>query len=545
MGFITSIIVGLVVMVVVWWFGSGWLSRRPRKVTLPADRADFKVAILGAGFSGLGLAIELKKRGIPFVVFEKAPSVGGTWWFNRYPGCACDIPSHLYSFSFEPNPHWSRVFPPQNEILTYLQHCASKYHITEHIRFGKRVVGARFDNDSGRWHVTMTDVASGADESFVADVCVSGMGGLHVPSYPDIPGRESFAGRSVHTSEWPAEAPFDIKGRTFGVIGSAASAIQTIPALVRGGASKVFVFQRTPNWISPRPDGPYAKWVRDTFASVPFIMWLARCYYYLRQELILSLVFAWRSRTAVAFRRFLESTIRRRVGDKKCRDGSSMADALTPNYPPGCKRILISNAYYRALAHDATTLVTEPIVSIAPNGVVVRARTDTGAVEEHLIEFETLVYATGFQVIHGYPGLIGRTGRDLATDVWKTLPRAFLGCSVPEYPNFFMLLGPNSALGHNSVVWMIECQIAHVVHCITTMLERNLKSLEVKQRVFDDFQTMLQSNLKDSVWARPNCVSWYQNPDGVVFTVWPGHTWSFWWETFRSTVDRDYDVVSR
>jgi cation diffusion facilitator CzcD-associated flavoprotein CzcO len=550
--------IGIILLSVAVW--RVYATRNTKRHT----KRPFRVAIVGAGFSGLGLALKLKQQHIDFEVYEQGAQIGGTWYFNTYPGCGCDIPSHLYSFSFAPNSDWSRVFPTQPEILQYLQRIAHDAELDKHVRLNTRVNAAQFDESRGQWRIelvthhdpsTSTSSTSSSSTSsssshqvVYADVLVSGMGGLPYAHYPDIAGRETFSGEAQHTSEWRAANvdAFVQRNAVIGVIGSGASAVQVIPALLKHGAQRMYVFQRTANWVAPKPDGEYSSLARCIFRYVPLSCYAIRSYYYVRQELLFFTIFRFRSTLARVARSFLEFLIRKQLGSHKCRDGSSMIDAVTPKYPPGCKRILISNGFYRALADERVTLVTEPITEIRSDGIVIKPNSSSSQAQqpphELVVKCDAIVYATGFQVMSGYPDLIGRQGQSLAHGQWATVPRAYLGMSVPQFPNFFTLLGPNSALGHNSVVWIIECQIAHVVRCITTMLERDIKQLEVKQNVFDAHVAWLEAELAKSVWSRANCTSWYQNAAGSVFALWPSSTLSYWWETKTSTVDRDYDV---
>ena len=511
-----------------------YLYNRPRKITLKNNNKDFKVAIIGAGFSGLGMAIKLKQNGIPFVIIEKAKEVGGTWWYNRYPGCACDIPSHLYSFSYEPNMNWTEVFPKQSEIEEYLIGCAKKYNLYPSIQFETKFHSAKFNNETSKWELKVERKDGKEEEIITVNAIVSGVGGLHIPNFPNIKGRELFKGLSFHTSEWNNEFE-KYKDKKIAIIGSAASAIQIVPELQKT-AEKLYVLQRTPNWISPRPNGPYSSNFRSLLQKFPIFQTILRYYYYLRQEFILLIVFkagGWGSKFN---ERMLKFFIKKKVKDAKTYDGSSIAQSLTPNYPPGCKRILLSNDYYSAVASPNVSLVTNPIKEIRENGVVIHHNG-----QDELLEVDVIVYATGFAVMNQFPDVYGKSGKNLALDVWRDKPQAYLGVLTPDYPNFFTLLGPNTGLGHNSVVWMIECQVNFVEDCLRHLINGNHREINIKKKYFDDLQITLQKYLKDSIWSRKYCVSWYQNSDGFIYTLWYGSTLSYWYNTlFTSTFLFDF-----
>ena len=469
-----------------------------------------EVAVVGAGFSGLCMAIQLKQAGIEsFVVLEKAERVGGTWRENTYPGAACDVPSHLYSFSFEQNPTWTRAFSPQAEILEYLERCADKYGVRPAIRFGFAVQSARFDEHTGRW-----TIRAGDGRVVVARALVLGNGALHVPAYPDIAGLGSFTGKCFHSARW--DHGFDPRGKRVGLIGTGASAIQIVPELA-GVAAKLHLFQRNAAWVLPKPDHPIGAQARALYARLPALQRLVRASIYWRLE--------WR---ALGFSRpqvlkLAEPLVRRYIA-AKVRDPALRA-ALTPDYRMGCKRILLSNDYYPALQRPGVAVVTSGIARVEPTGV----RTRDGL----LHELDALVLGTGFRVNEYLSSIevTGPGGRELNA-TWQGNPGAYLGITVAGFPNLFLLMGPNTGLGHNSMIFMIEAQARYTLQCIQTLRARGLKSIAVRPEIQDAFNQRLQSRLERSVWSS-GCNSWYLGENGRNSAAWPGFTVDYWRRTRR------------
>jgi cation diffusion facilitator CzcD-associated flavoprotein CzcO len=473
-------------------------------------KGDCEVAIIGAGFSGLGMAIALKREDArSFIVLEKADDVGGTWRENRYPGCACDVPSHLYSYSFEPNPDWSRMFSPQPEIWDYLRHCATKYAVSPHIRFNSDVARAAWDEPASLWRITTRD-----GRTLSARALVCGMGGLHVPAMPDIAGRDDFAGLAWHSARWRHDV--DLAGQSVGVIGTGASAIQIVPAIARKVKS-LALYQRTPAWIAPRLDRPIAAWEKRLFRALPFTQELWRRLIYLIMEARAAHFLKPRASGGL-----MERTARRHL-ERQIRDPELRAK-LTPDYAIGCKRVLISNDFYPALRRANVELVTEPIEAIGPAGV--RAG---GAERAH----DALIYATGFRPfdVLGDLTIQGEGGRSLNED-WAAGPHAYLGMVAPGYPNLFFLMGPNTGLGHNSVIYMIESQIAFVTDYLRALDGRGLTHLNLRRERHVQFNAELQEKLKRSVWGS-GCRSWYLSADGLNRTIWPGRTFEYRAKTRR------------
>jgi cation diffusion facilitator CzcD-associated flavoprotein CzcO len=466
-----------------------------------------KVIIIGAGMSGLCMGVKLQEQGIPFVILEKSPRLGGTWWENTYPGCACDIPSHLYSFSFAPKSDWSRVYPGQAEILGYLEQLARDRGLLGSIRFGAEVRQASYQEDEARWWVELAD-----GEVLEGDVLVSAVGALHRPKLPALEGLGSFAGPSWHSARWNHSV--DLRGKRVGVIGNAASAVQIVPEVAKQ-AIELFVFQRSAHWILPRWDRAYSERAKALFRLEP-LRRLYRWAIYLRLELLFLLVFRLGSRPARWLRRQLVARLHGLVADPALRD------ALIPDYPLGCKRGLLSDDYYPALLRPNVRVVTDPLQEELVDGL----RTD-----RQRYALDAIVYATGFDPMGVGPLRIhGREGVEL-TARWAESPQAHLGMTVPGFPNFYVLLGPNTGLGHNSVMWMVECQANYVARCLRLQRRRSLRALEVRQEALDAFYARLGRRMADKVWSA--CRSWYRRDDGLIFALWPSSTVRYWWETRR------------
>jgi cation diffusion facilitator CzcD-associated flavoprotein CzcO len=475
-------------------------------------QTDVEVAIVGTGFSGLGMAVYLKKAGIhSFALLEKAHGVGGTWRENHYPGAACDVPSHLYSFSFEPNPGWTRAYSPQAEILAYLEHCARKYDLMKDIHFGAEVERASYDEASGKWTVR---AKSGL--VVTARSLVLGNGALHLPSMPNIAGRESFEGASFHSARW--DHSYDLNGKTVAVIGTGASAIQFVPEIVKQ-VKKLHLFQRTPAWITPKADREISRSEQKLFARVPAAQLLMRAGIYLRNEsFALGFVHS-DPRVLKIGERMARKHLKDSVADPLLRE------KLTPNYKIGCKRVLISNDFYPAVCRENVEVVTDAIDRIEPRGL----RTRDG----RLREVDAILYGTGFTPTDYLSPIqiVGTGGRELNA-TWKHVPEAYLGITVTGYPNLFLLMGPNTGLGHNSMIFMIEAQARYALQAIQTLREGKLRAIEVRASVQADFNNVLREKMQGTVWAS-GCKSWYMSEDGSNPLIWPGFTADYWMRTRR------------
>jgi cation diffusion facilitator CzcD-associated flavoprotein CzcO len=471
--------------------------------------------IVGAGFSGLCAGIQLRKAGIEdFVILEKADGVGGTWRANHYPGAACDIPSHLYSYSFEPNPRWSRAYGGQPEILAYLEHCADSYGLRPFLRLGCEVEAADYDQARAVWTVTIR-----GGETLTARALILGNGALHLPALPDLPGR--FAGPAFHSARWDHGVPLD--GKRVAVIGTGASAIQFVPQLA-GRVAQLSVFQRTPPWIIAKPDRAIGARERWAFEHVPGAHWLRRSgLYWLLESRVLAFAFA------PKLGQLAERLARRHLA-------ASVADPalrarLTPAYRMGCKRVLISNDYYPALTRPDVELVTDGIAALEPSGV----RTRDG----RLHEVDAIIYGTGFKVVDYLSAMrITAGGRELNAE-WRDGVRNYLGITVSGFPNLFLLMGPNTGLGHNSMIFMIEAQVRYAVQAIRAMRRFRLAALDVKPTVEHAFRAELAGRLRGTVWTS-GCNSWYMAPDGEVL-LWPGFTFDYWRRTRRIDLT-DFEV---
>jgi cation diffusion facilitator CzcD-associated flavoprotein CzcO len=477
---------------------------------MPEVTGRYSIVIVGAGFAGIGMAIALKKAGVSdFVILEKGADLGGTWRDNQYPGCACDVPSPLYSYSYELNPSWTRLFAPQQEIWDYLRDCAIKHGVTSHIRYSRRIEGMEWDDGARRWLVRTS-----GGEAYRARAVVSGAGALHIPSLPDIPGSGVFAGVSFHSSDWDHSC--DLTGKRVAVIGTGASAIQFVPRIA-GQVAHLSVFQRTPPWIHPRLDAGIPPGLRRVLRTVPGSARGLRDLIYWALE-ARAAGFAI-SPTLMAP---LESMARRHL-DKQVADPALRA-RLTPDYTIGCKRILLSSDYYPALQRPNVSLVTEKITGLTPAGVA----TADGA----LHEADVVIYATGFRVADSAAELnvTGRDGRKLA-GAWAAGVEAYRGITVAGFPNFFLLLGPNTGLGHTSVVFMIESQVQHVISCLRLAGAGTIEVREAASRRYND---ALQRRLRRAVWSAGGCRSWYLDESRVNRAIWPGFSFEYWARTRRA-----------
>jgi cation diffusion facilitator CzcD-associated flavoprotein CzcO len=473
-------------------------------------RAD-PIVIVGAGFAGLCMAIRLARAGIyDFKILEQADEVGGTWRDNRYPGAACDVESHLYSFSFEPNPNWSRTFASQPEILEYLLHCTEKFGLRPYIRFGVSVTRARYDDGAGRWAI---ETAGG--ETLRARALVLCCGGLSRPAYPEIAGLEAFEGRIFHTARWDRTAA--LEGKKVAVIGTGASAIQIVPSIAPQ-VGTLYVYQRTAPWILPKPDRVIPGVGRALFRRLPFLQRLLRLAIYWRREALALGFVVWPAILRIA-ERLARQNLARRVVDP------DLQAKLVPSYAMGCKRILPTNDYYGALTRSNVELVTETIDCIRPRSILTRDGKDR--------PLDVIILATGFRASEPVAPfeIVGREGRRL-DEVWSRGAEAYLGTTVSGFPNLFFIIGPNTGLGHGSMVFMIEAQARYISASIEAMRARKIDVVEVRPDVQTRYNERLRARLRKTVWAS-GCKSWYQTRDGKITTLWPGFTFEFRIKTRR------------
>jgi cation diffusion facilitator CzcD-associated flavoprotein CzcO len=497
------------------------VAEQTNRSEAPTAPIRVRALIIGSGFSGLGMAIALQKRGVDFVILEKADDVGGTWRDNSYPGAACDVPSHLYSFSFEPNPGWKHLFSFQAEILDYLRGIAEKHGLRRHIRFGAWVDRANWDDGEYRWHV-FTD----SGQEYVAQFLISGAGPLHIPFLPDIEGLDDFSGEAFHTAQW--EHGVDLAGKRVAVIGTGASAIQLVSQIV-GQVAELQLYQRTPPWVFPRPNFGIPERLRRTFTYVPGVRAAVRtCIYWFLE----ATAYAMTRRPALlrGYEVLAKWNIRRAIADKELRR------KLTPDYRAGCKRILYSASYYPAVADPKTQLVTDRIARITPRGIVTADGTER--------DVDVIIFATGFHVTDSYTYLdIKGPGGDGLVDRWnREGVQAHLGITVADMPNLFLLMGPNTALGHTSVVFMIESQIRYIADAIAAVDKRRAQALAPRRSAQNRFNEKLQRELSGSVWNNGGCSSWYHDEHGSNRTLWSGFTWQYRLAT-RAVKPSEYEFL--
>lgn len=484
------------------------------------------VAIIGSGFAGIGMAIGLREAGRQdFVIFEKAAALGGTWRDNTYPGCACDIPAHLYSFSFFPEADWSSRYAPQREILDYMAKVARAYGIEPFIRYGTAIVAIEWIETDRMWRLTAAD-----GRRFHARAVVAAVGGIHHPQVPDISGLRSFAGPAFHTARWRHD--IDLTGRRVAVIGTGASSIQVVPELAKI-AGRLIVYQRTPAWVLPRKDRRYSRLSRWATAHVPGFRRLRRFVEYWSAE-VRAIPLIVNPRLLVHGQRTTDKFLKRCIREMQIRR------KLVPRYSMGCKRILTSNDYYPALGRDHVEVIMEPIVEVRPWSVLTADGCERSV--------DAIVLATGFKPFNITDGMtvIGRGGASLE-DAWRDGPEAFGGVAVAGFPNLFLLMGPNTALAHNSIIVMIEAQVRYIVACLRWIADGRLESVEVRPDVQRRYNEELRRRFEHTVWApeaAPGrgralvpCTTWYRHPSGKNHVLWPGSSVSYCAALRRADID--------
>jgi cation diffusion facilitator CzcD-associated flavoprotein CzcO len=480
-----------------------------------------RIAIIGSGFSGLCLGIRLKQAGIDsFTIYEKSDRLGGTWRDNTYPGAACDVPSFAYCFSFAQKTDWSRKWSPQEEILEYMDACAAQHDVLRHVRFGTEIASARFDDRAGVWRLR-----TGAGEEIVADVVVSGVGQLNRPSLPEFPGLDRFRGERFHSARW--NHAYDLDGKTVAVVGNAASAIQFIPQIAPR-VRRLHVLQRSPNWMLPRGDRAYTEREKRRFTRFPWLARLYRWWIWMAHELRFP-VFRQNKVLARSVERAARQYIETEIPDPALRA------ALVPDYPVGGKRLLISDDYYPTLRRENVELVTTDIDHFEEDGLVLR--------DGRHLRVDAVVFATGFQstAFLAPMAIEGRGGRSLERE-WQRGARAYLGLTVAGFPNFFMMYGPNTNLGHNSIIFMLECQASYVMDCLRQMDARGLAWIDLRPEVLERYNADIQRELARTAWAATG-KSCYKTADGTITNNWPGTTARYWWATRRADLTL-YDVAA-
>lgn len=473
--------------------------------------------IIGTGFSGIAMAIKLKEQGINnFVILEKAKEVGGTWRENTYPGAECDIPSALYSFSFEPNPNWKYKWSMQPQILEYIKHVAKKYALYPHIQFQQEMVSAKWMAEEGCWeiHTKQRDV-------FKGKALISAIGQLHHPSTPDFKGKNLFEGDSWHSAQWDHRIP--LEGKTVGVIGNAASAVQFIPEIAKT-AGKVVIFQRSANWMLPKQDRVYKNWEKKLVARFPILLKMYRLKLWLLGGGLFLLMKKGRSLLRKFYQKQTINYIKEHIQDPK------IIKALTPLYPFGAKRVLFSDTYYPALARPNVDLVTGGVQEITKDGVV--------AGDGNTYHVDALIYSTGFKTNPFLLGLDiqGKNGVSIQ-EQWKDGPINYLGMTISQFPNLFIMYGPNTNLGHNSIILMSEAQANYIAQCIQKLEKEEWKTIEVKSSVMNAYHQTTQERLKEMIW---NSVedSWYRSANGNIPNNYPGRTMEY----IRVTKEVDFDA---
>ena len=470
-------------------------------IDLPAD---VDVAVVGSGFSGLAMARQLKRSyNDDFVVLERGDDVGGTWRDNTYPGCTCDVPSHLYSFSFALNPEWSNTFSPQPEIKAYIRRTAEEHGLLPHIRFNTEVLSAAWDEQAQRWRL---ETSRGPVS---ARVLIAGAGPLSEPRIPDVPGIENFKGKVFHSAQWDHE--HDLRGERVAVVGTGASSIQFVPR-IQPEVEKLHLFQRTAPWITPRPDRPITRFEKTLYRRVPAAQRLMRRAIYWGRELYAIPML--RARLSSIVKLIALRQLKQQVPDPELRA------KLTPDYAPGCKRILVANDYYPSLSKPNVEVLTGGVKEIREHSVVNADGTER--------EVDTIIFGTGFHVTDLPIGqhVRGRGGRTL-DEVWQGSPQMHRGTAVAGYPNFFFLLGPNTGLGHTSVVLMAEAQARYISQAIGHMRSRGLATVEVRAEAQRTWNEEVQRRMKGTVWTTGGCASWYIDSKGLNTTLWPDFSFRF------------------
>jgi cation diffusion facilitator CzcD-associated flavoprotein CzcO len=480
-----------------------------------------EVAIAGAGFGGLCMAIKLKEAGIhDFVILEKAKEVGGAWRDNQYPGAACDVQSHMYSYSFAPKTNWSKRYAPWSEIQDYILDCTEKYGLRPHIHCNQEVVSAVFNEGTGRWVIK-----TAGGETIMAHHWVLASGPLHVPAFPDIKGLENFKGKVMHSAQW--DHGYDLRGKNVVSLGTGGSAIQYVPEIAPF-TKKLFVLQRTAAWVIPRDEREYGLFAKWLFKAVPLTRTLHRwrCYW-TNESRVWPILNPWIAKIGEGF---LKGFIKSQVNDP------SLVKKLTPDYTLGCKRILISNKWYPTFNRKNVELVTEGVREVREHSIVT-----ADGVERPM---DCLILGTGFVVdpriyMKSFE-LRGLHGHTVQED-WKLSPTSYYGITTAHYPNMYQLVGPHTGLGHNSIIFMIEAQANYIMQCIQAVKAKGADYIDVKPEAMTRFLGEMTAALKGTVWSS-GCKSWYQTAEGINFAIWPKSTWRYWLET-RSVNLADYRFV--
>jgi len=494
------------------------------KVSHPPVRKDSpKCLVIGCGISGICMSIKLSEKGIDHLVLEKESDVGGTWFLSNYPGVQCDVPSHGYCFSFEMNADWSKAYAGSKEIWAYLSKVSRKYGVYERTQFNTEVLSAHWMESDRKWVVETQDRKSMAKQTHIVDYLISGIGGLHIPQYPNVPGVGQFGGMEVHSAEWRNDV--DLKNKRVVVVGSAASAVQLVPSIAEY-ASQVTCIQRTPNWLAPQKGpvlpyslsyGPVIRWI---FRNLPGVLFLHRLFIYIMMETT-----HWPLNLFSGGSDGVGQTIARKVLTKymmsQLKGNQELAEKVIPKYAVGCKRIIRSERFLPALLRPNVELVTDKLAKVEKDGIVLDTKQGP-----RKIEADVVVYATGYEV-----GSLGRlqlkgcsdhivSGSDMINKAMDT----YYGMCHPMYPNSFLMLGPNTGLGHNSIIIMIETQANFISRTIELAANDKVERLAVRMDEVDRCMRYINETMEGTVWKAGKCNSWYQNKDGKVPTIWPATT---------------------
>ena len=485
--------------------------------------AHYQVAIIGAGFGGLAMAIRLLQRNIHnFVILEKSNEVGGTWRENQYPGAACDVQSHLYSLSFAPKTDWSKRYAEAPEIFQYIQDVVQQFNLREYCQFNSEVVHTEYHEKDCVWHVALKD-----GRQLSCQYLVFASGPLHVPQIPHIKGIEKFQGKVFHSSQWDHQ--YDLNGKVVAFIGTGGSAIQYIPEIAPQ-VKQLYVMQRTAAWVIPRDERKYLNIEKKLFKQADWFRKLHRARLYWSNEsraipIMQPSVMKYTQKLAEAFIRF-------QVKDKQ------LAQKLTPDYIMGCKRILVSNKYFPTFNRDNVELVTDAIQELTADSIITK--------DGKMRKIDCLIYGTGFITdprIYLQPfSCIGEHGVELK-QAWKDGAESYYGISHKGFPNLFQLLGPNTVLAHNSVIFMIESQVDYILQMMDLVAQSQSNAIVVKDQVQDQFNHDVQDMLNNTVW-QSGCVSWYQQDGGKNFALWPTYTWKYWLKT-KSLHPSDFRLISK
>ena len=490
---------------------------------MQAAAAHYQVAIIGAGFGGLAMAIRLLQRNIHnFLILEKSNEVGGTWRENQYPGAACDVQSHLYSLSFAPKTDWSKRYADAPEIFQYIQDVVQQFNLREYCQFNSEVVHTEYHEKECLWHVTLKD-----GRQLSCQYLIFASGPLHVPQIPHIKGIEKFQGKVFHSSQWDHQ--YDLNGKVVASIGTGGSAIQYIPEIAPQ-VKQIYVMQRTAAWVIPRDERKYLNVEKKLFKQADWFRKLHRARLYWSNEsraipIMQPSVMKYTQKLAEAFIRF-------QVKDKQ------LAQKLTPDYIMGCKRILVSNKYFPTFNRDNVELVTDAILELTADSIITK--------DGKMRKIDCLIYGTGFITdprIYLQPfSCLGEHGVELK-QAWKDGAESYYGISHKGFPNLFQLLGPNTVLAHNSVIFMIEAQVDYILQMMDLVTQSQSNAIVVKDQVQDQFNHDVQDMLNNTVW-QSGCVSWYQQDGGKNFALWPTYTWKYWLKT-KSLHPSDFRLISK